>query len=94
VDSEEVLERWKQGHMQADVTVDLSGEVPADDAVLKVRLQPRPTPGCWVAAQVTHVWMAQVVDALLEFIAKNPAKSEAWKAAADEKLDSAETGQA
>jgi len=70
VDSEEVLERWKQGHMQADVTVDLSGEVPADDAVLKV------------------------VDALLEFIAKNPAKSEAWKAAADEKLDSAETGQA
>jgi len=30
------MEKWRQGHAQADVTIDISGDMAADDAAFKV----------------------------------------------------------
>ena len=62
----ETIEAWRAGHAQADVTVKLEDDVPADDIVL------------------------DVVNALLDFITANPAKSDEWKRKADEALEKGE----
>lgn len=62
----ETIEAWRAGHAQADVTVKLEDDVPADDIVL------------------------DVVNALLDFIKANPAKSDEWKRKADESLEKGE----